>query len=159
MEGKIILILVFVAVATAGIYFWQNQIAASDGLQGMVLLPSVKGCAETDNGMAARSLDGGAEQEPKIEVNGNEIVYSRALGHLCCRKVEIAKEPLEPAINIYEVWSGIGCRCMCFSEITAELRNVPPGTYTVNVYAKGTEPTGGAPMERALIISREITIR
>jgi hypothetical protein len=109
--------------------------------------------------MDARSEAGGAEQGPGIGLDGAVITYSRATSHLCCRKVEITKEAVKHAINIYEIWSGMGCRCMCFSEITAELRDVPPGTYTVNVYAKGTEPLSGAPMEQVLIISREITVR
>ena len=168
MNSKSILILVFVAMAaTAGIYFWQNfaigpaldQNTSSDGLQDVILLPSVKGCAETDDRMTTRASEGGTEQEPKIEAVGNEVVCSRAMNHLCCRKAEITKETTESAINIYEVWSGIGCRCMCFSEIKAVLKDVPPGTYTVNVYAKGTEPLTEAPMEQALVISREITVR
>jgi len=158
MDSKLILVFVAIAV-TAGIYFWQNQIAASDELKGILLLPSVKGCAETANGMTTKSLGGGTEQEPKIEINGNEVVYSRATNHLCCRKVEIAKETRKSVINIYEVWSGIGCKCMCFSEIKAELQNVPSGTYTVNVYVKGTESISEAPMGQILIISREITVR
>jgi hypothetical protein len=28
------------------------------------------------------------EREPKIEVNGNEIIYLRAISHLCCRNPE-----------------------------------------------------------------------
>ena len=164
MNNKIILLLVLVViiVGIAGIYFWQNpmQPVTSPNLQNMILLPSVKGCAETDKGMATKEFGGGTEQEPKIEVIGNEIVYSRAINHLCCRKVEIEKETEDSVINIYEVWSGVGCKCICFSEIEAKLQNVPAGTYTVNVYEKGVKPSGGnEPREEKLIISEEVTVQ
>lgn len=67
------------------------------------------------------------------------------------------KEIVGSAINIYEVWSGASCRCICFSEIGATLENLPAGTYTVSVYEKGTKPDGSA-MEQVLIISKEIRL-
>lgn len=98
------------------------------------------------------------EREPKIEVNGDEIIYLRAISHLCCRKAEIQKEAGNSVINIYEMWSGEGCRCMCFSKIEARLQNVPSGSYTVNVYEKGTKPGSKEPMEQTLIISQEVVV-
>ena len=163
MNNKIILplILVIVIIGIAGIYFWQTptQPTTQSNPQNIILSPLVKGCAETDKGMATKSLGEGTEQEPKIDVNGNEVLYYRAINHLCCRKAEIEKETESSIINIYEVWSGIGCKCMCFSEIEAKLQNVPSGTYTVNVYEKGTKPGSKEPMEQTLIISQNIVVQ
>lgn len=163
MNNKIILpsVLVIVIIGIAGIYFWQTsmQPTTPSNLQNIILSPLVKGCAETDKGMAIKSIGEGTEQEPKIEVNGNEALYSRAISHLCCRKAEIEKETENSVINIYEVWSGIGCKCMCFSEIEAKLQNVPSGTYKVNVYEKGTQPGSKEPMEQKLIISQNIVVQ
>jgi hypothetical protein len=149
------LIVTFCLITIAGIYWTWQQTQQQTQSQNFILFPSVKGCAETESGMSTKAL-GQTEREPKIEVDGNEILYSRAINHLCCRKVEIEKE-IENSINIYEVWSGIGCKCICFSEIEARIKNVPPGNYTVNVYEKGTEP-GGEPMEQKLIISKNVVI-
>ena len=150
-------ILFVIAITLAGIYFWnkQDNTTSSD----LVLTSLIKGCAETDKGMTRKSGKD-VEKEPNIEVNGNEILYSRAINHLCCRKVEIQKETIESTINIFEEWSGIGCRCICFSEIEATVSNIPTGLYIVNVYEKGTEPDGSnEPMEQKLIISKEIVIQ
>jgi len=127
--------------------------------ENITLSSSVKGCAETEKGTTTKSVGVGTEKEPTIEVNGNKVVYSRALNHLCCRKAEIEKEIEDFTINIYEVWSGVGCKCICFSEIEAKLKNIPSGTYKVNVYEKGTQPDGDEPMEQTLIISEEITVQ
>ncbi len=127
--------------------------------ENITLSSSVKGCAETEKGTTAKSVGKETEKEPTIEVNGNNIVYSRALNHLCCRKAEIEKEIGDFTIDIYEVWSGVGCKCICFSEIEAKLKNIPSGTYKVNVYEKGTQPDSDEPMEQTLIISDEITIQ
>lgn len=116
---------------------------------------SVKGCAETEKGMATRAFN--EEREPSIAVFGNKLIYDRAISHLCCRKVEMKREIAGSKINIYEVWSGAGCRCICFSEIGATLENLPSGTYSVSVYEKGTNPDGSA-MEQVLIISKEIKV-
>ncbi len=52
--------------------------------------------------MATKSIGEGTEQEPKIEVSENEILHSRTLNHLCCRKAEIEKEIENSTIKIYE---------------------------------------------------------
>lgn len=57
------------------------------------------------------------------------------------------------------MWSGIGCKCRCFSKIEAKLQNIPSGNYVVNVYEKVTEPGGEEPMEQKLIISQNIVVQ
>lgn len=167
MDKKHILLsflLAFIIVVSAGIYFWSTQNQTTGGLQNTVLFSAIKGCAQTEKsvatGMGERALvdETGEEKAPKIEVNGNEIKYSRAINNQCCRTVEIQKEISSSAITIYEYWSGIGCRCICFSEIEAVLKNVPAGTYAVNVYEKGIKPGETELMEPKLIITQNVTI-
>jgi len=158
MNKKIVLIFAILTIGIVSIYFLQAM--QSSNLQNIILLPLIKGCAETDSGMTTKTFVNGTEQEPKIEVIGNEIIYSSALNHLCCRKVEIEKGTSDSVINIYEVWTGIGCKCICFSEIEAKIKNVPPGTYMINVYEKGIKPGGtNEPMEEKLIISEQVTVQ
>ena len=162
MRKKFILIIAIIAVVgIVSIYIWQSptQLPSSNS-QDVIFSFLVKGCAETDSGMAVKSSGEGEiiEQEPEIEIIGGKIIYSRAINHLCCRKAEIEKEIGESTINIYEVWSGLGCKCICFSEIEAEIENLPSETYTINVYEKGTDPTTQEPMEEKLIISRAIDL-
>jgi hypothetical protein len=118
---------------------------------------SVRGCAETENGLATRGADE-AERGPSIMISGNQVTYSRAINHLCCRKAVIQKDISPGRIDIYEVWSGLGCRCMCFSEMEATVKGLPAGRYSVNVYEQGTTPEGN-PMERSVVVSRDVWIR
>jgi hypothetical protein len=91
-------------------------------------------------------------------VIGNTLRYTRALQHQCCRKVEFEHEIQGTGITLYEVWSGEGCRCECFSELQVDLEFVPLGKYLVRVYEKGTQPGSSEPMEQKLLISVEISI-
>ncbi|MBA4379527.1 MAG: hypothetical protein C0393_02375 [Anaerolinea sp.] len=118
----------------------------------------MKGCAETDQGMASRAAGGENEQEPAIEVIGNTLRYTRALQHQCCRKVEFEHEIQGANITLYEVWSGDGCRCECFSEIQADLEFVPAGDYLVRVYEQGAQPGSSKPMEEKLLVSEEVSV-
>lgn len=133
----------------------------------VVLSSSIKGCAETANGTSplVRESRGDPiinpknETEPEIKVVEDKIIYSRATTHLCCRKIEIDKEMTNSLINIFEYWTGQGCRCICFTEIQSTLENVSPGTYTVEVYKKGVEPYGeGEKMEEELLITEKVTV-
>ena len=159
-----IIIIVIIVALGYGIYQFLKPTSSfpkstSTAANEMVLSSLVKGCAETDKGMATNSLSEGTEQEPKIKVSGNQIKYSRAINHACCRKAEIQKEIVSSTINIFEDWSGIGCKCMCFSEIEATLSKVPSGSYVVNVYEKGTKPGSDEQMEQKLIITRNISVQ
>lgn len=162
MNKKIIIpsVLAVLVFALICFYGWHKPLSgAIPNIQDITLSPLVKGCAETDKGTAAKSIGIGEGQKPKIETDGNQIIYSRAINHLCCRKAEFEKETETSVINIYEVWSGIGCKCMCFSEIKATLNNIPSGSYAVNVYEKGTEPGSDEPMEQKLIITQNIEVQ
>jgi hypothetical protein len=155
-----IIIIVIIVVSGYGIFRLLTPKSAPTALNKIAFSSLIRGCAETDKGMATRSSGEGTEQEPKIEINGNQIKYSRAINHMCCRKAEIQNEIINSTINIFENWSGIGCRCMCFSEIEAAVNDVPPGSYIVNVYEKGIQPgDNNRPMEQKLIITQEAGVR
>jgi len=123
----------------------------------IVLSSSIKGCAETDQGLATRGLNDDKLKDPAIEVIDGRLSYSRAINHTCCRKVEVQKNIEDSVINISEVWSGPSCRCICFSEISAILANIPAGNYTVNIFETGTQ-SDGTQMEAKLIITNEVNI-
>ena len=123
----------------------------------IVLSSSIKGCAETDQGLATRGLNEDKLKDPVIEVIEGKLSYFRAINHTCCRKVEVQKNIEGSVINIFEVWSGPSCRCVCFSEISAILANIPTGGYTINVFETGTQ-SDGTQMEAKLIITSEMNI-
>jgi len=159
-----IIIIVIIVALGYGIYQFLKPTSSfpkstSTAANEMVLSSLVKGCAETDKGMATNSLSEGTEQEPKIKVSGNQIKYSRAINHACCRKAEIQKEIVSSTINIFEDWSGVECNCICFSEIEATVSNIPSGSYLVNVYEKGTKPFNNEPIEQKLIITKGVHIK
>jgi hypothetical protein len=149
-------VLAVIIVGLIGSYYWSTQPTGSN-LQNIILSPIVRGCAETESGTATKSVGEGVEQEPKIEVVENSIKYSRAINHLCCRKAEIQKETVGSTINIFEIWSGPGCKCMCFSEIGATISNIPSGSYIANVYEKGIDIKNES-MEQKLIITQNVII-
>ena len=125
-------------------------------LENVSFFSKIRGCAQRENGVAPReNLD--EERKPDIIVEGNKVEYSRALNHLCCRMVMVNKKIEGWIIDIYENWGGLGCRCICFSEITATVENLPKGTYTVNVYEGGIN-TDGTQMTKKVIISKVVTI-
>lgn len=167
MRGHAVLAAVIaVAVVAAGFCVWYNLRKPTKlpdeqaGVVGISFLPSVKGCAETGQGMAAKTRSLNSEQEPEIRVEGSTIAYSRAISHLCCRKAELEKEVEGFSVSVYENWSGLGCKCMCFSQISASLENLSAGDYEVSVYERSVEPGGnGEPMEERLIISKKVTVR
>jgi hypothetical protein len=117
---------------------------------------SVKGCAENERGTTTKVWE--AERGPTLVSCTGEVVYSRAVNHQCCRKVELSKEISDSSISIIETWSGQGCKCMCFSEVEVVLGNLTPGRYMVNVYESGTKPSG-EPMEQTTIMSQEVKVK
>ncbi|MFH0817114.1 MAG: hypothetical protein V1909_00595 [Candidatus Micrarchaeota archaeon] len=118
---------------------------------------TVKGCAENNINVETRGLLQD-DRGPGLIISGNQIRYYRAINHLCCRKAVIRSEISTSEINIYEEWSGRGCKCMCFSEIEAVSERLPPGQYSVTVYETGTKPVTGEPMEKTTILTKELFI-
>ncbi|MFH1470234.1 MAG: hypothetical protein ABIF01_00640 [Candidatus Micrarchaeota archaeon] len=117
----------------------------------------VKGCAESEKGMATRAFQND-ERGPGLVISGGELLYYRAINHLCCRHAEVRGELAGSDLDIYETWSGEGCRCMCFSEISAKFGGLAPGRYSLNVYETGTKPGSGEPMEMTVILRKEFFI-
>lgn len=122
-----------------------------------VLVPEIRGCAETDQGQTVRGPGDWEEQSPKVEVIDGMIRYSRALKHLCCRKVEFKQTVEDTTITLTEIWAGEGCRCICFSELSATVEAVPSGTYTVRVVTQGIPDEPGDTGEH-LVIETQVAV-
>lgn len=122
------------------------------------LTARVTGCAETDQGTSTRSAQPEPEKPPALEVTGSTLKYTHSLTHLCCRKAEFVHSIEGSTITLSEVWSGPGCRCRCYSELEAVLDNVPPGTYTVSIDERGTEPNRDTPMPIHVLLTQTITV-
>jgi hypothetical protein len=116
---------------------------------------SVKGCAETISGQSSKGLINQSAQT-RIDLIENEIIYQRYVTHLCCRKAVVEYEINRSIIDIYEIWSGIGCKCMCYSEINASISGLTPGEYLINVYETGIEPGSNESMTPRLLITEII---
>jgi hypothetical protein len=132
------------------------KIPESPDLENVSFSSTIRGCAQREYGMTPKGTLN-EEMEPSIRIEGNKVEYSRTLNHMCCRMAILDRKIEGWTINIYENWSGLGCRCMCFSEINATAKNLPRGTYTVNVYERGINPDGSQIKEK-LIISDLVTI-
>jgi len=148
-----LLIVILVIILFAAIIVKIPEVPNSENV---IFSSTIKGCAQRESGMAPRG-DLIEDVEPTITLEENKIKYSRILTHLCCRMVRLDRIMGGWTINIYENWSGPGCRCMCSSEISVKIENLQRGTYTVNVYEKGVN-TDGSLMEEKLIISKYVTV-
>lgn len=83
-----------------------------------------------------------------IRSSGDSVVYSRFVHHGCCRKVKLNVERNGDIINIVEYWWGQICKCMCSSDLSTTVYQLPKGEYTVYAIETGTDPitdklTGG----------------
>ncbi len=148
------MVMLFLCVMTIAIIAYLVSSLAITNQSGISFISKVQGCGVTGNSTKFF----GKERKAEIRVVNDEIVYSRALSHLCCRKVRIKHEILGNVINIFEIWNGTACRCICFTNITAKIVNLPRGEYVVNVYKTGVEADGKTSMKRELIISKRVKI-
>ena len=124
-----------------------------------VLNTFIKGCAETENGIATKSRSRKPEVEPTIRIENGTLIYSRVIKHVCCRKVEIEKIVIKKTIVFNEIWTGEGCRCRCMTSIAATLDKVMPGSYTVQVFKNSYSPKATENPETSLIIQEKIEIQ
>ncbi len=143
-----IIAMLFILVLSAGIFVLREERPVE--LKNIVFTPSVKGCAEKIQELQVRGV--GKEEPPTINVTDRSILYYRAISHQCCKMVELTKEIGLEKIVIYENWTGEGCRCICYSEISAKIDNLEPGTYMVYVIKKE------ANQPDLQIISKQVTI-
>lgn len=77
-------------------------------------------------------LDDWAEID--ITVEGGEIQLDHNLAYVCCAELEVKMEREDKLIKLIETNVGDYCECMCGYEIEAEIANLPPGRYTVQVW-------------------------
>ena len=100
--------------------------------------PNIHGCAETEKGMATRSLT--PPTELKITPNANGFFFRHALDHQCCRKAELTYTREGNTLTIIETWSGAGCRCRCFSELEAQVSGLERGGLHIRILERGIAP-------------------
>ncbi len=50
-----------------------------------------------------------------------------------------------------------GPRCMCYSELEAAIDNIPPGTYTLVVDERGTQPNSNEALPLQVLLTQNIT--
>lgn len=122
------------------------------------LTTQITGCAETDRGTATRSAVPEPLKPPTLEVSGSTLRYSHALKHQCCRQAEFTLAISGSTITLSEVWSGPGCRCMCYSDLAAAIEHIPPGIYSVQVDERGTQPNSAEPMPVRMLLIQTITV-
>ena len=151
-----VLILLVATILTVSFLFAPSPIPPHSG--EIMLTSQVQGCAETEEGMATRSIEEEIDREPTLIVQGDQITYARAIHHLCCRKVEMRGEITGATIALSEHWSGPGCRCICYSEIVTTLGDLPSGSYNLTIFEQGTEPGSDMPMETTVLLQQEVTI-
>lgn len=93
-----------------------------------------------------------------MSLNGAVLHYTHAVNHNCCMKVTATADVQSAQITITEDWQGKVCRCVCFSEITAELAGLSPGAYTVQVIQKG-DPDALEPEKEATLLTSQIEVK
>ena len=93
---------------------------------------SIKGCINKEYiSREAESLEGAS-----IQGTSNSVVISHKANHLCDLDIDIQQSIKEAQISIIEVFSGQGAKCICDSEINAEISPLEKGVYNVKVYQK-----------------------
>jgi len=115
---------------------------------------TITGCAETLEGTATRSII--QEVNPSIKLINDSITYERGAVHLCCRQAIMNYTINNNIINLYEEWNGPGCRCQCYTDLKATIKNINHGTYVVNVYKTGNATSGEA-ITPLLLITETVT--
>jgi hypothetical protein len=126
-------------------------------LSAVVLSTGVQGCAAPQRGAGSQPGQGD-ERPPALAVRDGNLVYTRATNHLCCRSVTFEWAAAGRALTLYEVWGGVGCRCMCYSELEAQLSRLPAGEYTVQVALKGVDADGETPLAPETLLEQTINI-
>jgi|GEM_PF-7102631 len=150
-QWPLVLGLVILGLAIGAFYLALGHQSEPPSVLGFVY--SVSGCANSSG--QTKSLGPGEEVKPEIIVKGNNIIYHRAINHLCCRKVNISYDINGNEVRIYEEWYGEPCKCICFSELKANL-TLSPGSYNVSVYTRNFNPGEN---KDELVVSKEVVAR
>jgi hypothetical protein len=98
--------------------------------------------------------------ENSIKAERDSIIYNRYVSHGCCRKVKVNTEKQGNVITITEYWWGQICKCMCSSDVTAVIRQLPKGVYQVYAVETGTDPFDDKPANgRDTVMSQKVIIK
>lgn len=127
----------------------------------------VKGCAQ--KAAATKSQASGDYSDyPELRgqgtgqflSDGDSIVYSRTVSHLCCREVKLSTQKEQFKITITEYWFRQGCKCQCSSTVRLVINRLPKGEYKVYAIETGTNPVDDKPSAAAdTVLQQKITIR
>ncbi|MBW2977461.1 hypothetical protein KY331_01330 [Candidatus Woesearchaeota archaeon] len=96
---------------------------------------SIKGCINK------KSIDKGLRSLDDISITGAEdsIVISHKSNHLCDLDIELQQSIKDAQVTVIEVFTGQGAKCMCNSEISAEISPLEKGVYNLKIYKKLNE--------------------
>ncbi len=127
---------------------------------------NVKGCAEprkenTKSAPVADEFDlPEFNGESSIKASGDSIVYTRFARHGCCRHAKLSTSQSDNVITVTEYWWGQICKCMCSSTLSATIRNLPKGEYTVYGVETGTDPITDKPADgKDTVLQKKIIIQ
>lgn len=79
-------------------------------------------------------------EDPELTVQGDSIIYTRSVTHLCCRKLKVSVEQKDNVITLTEYWYHQGCKCRCSSTVNAVIKKLAKGNYTFHMIEGGTDP-------------------
>ncbi len=128
----------------------------------------VKGCAEKAVRAAGKFPESGADTDypdlpspgtDGIKAEGDSMVYTRYVTHLCCREVKVSIQRIKNSITVTEYWHRPGCKCHCSSTVRAVVHQLAPGTYQVVGIETGTDPVDDRPYAgKDTVLQQVITI-
>jgi len=79
-----------------------------------------------------------------ITVSGHNVTVLHVDAfYNCCYHITTELVQTGNVINLYEHTSGTPCFCMCYFDLPTTVYDLPPGTYTINVYNADGQYVGG----------------
>lgn len=96
---------------------------------GLAFSYLVGGCAEELE--STRSMGGG---EVEITVEDGLIHVEQQLTYVCCAELKLTVEQEGNTLRVIEANAGEICRCLCEYQVQAEIADLDPGTYEVQVW-------------------------
>ena len=115
----------------------------------------VKGCAQkatrgdTKFPVAAQDTDYpelAASGTDGILAQGDSVVYTRNVDHLCCRTVELSAHRSGQSITVTEYWHRQGCKCRGKSTRKLGIKQLPKGQNQPHGIETGTSPVDDQPV-------------
>ena len=120
----------------------QNPHAASSQTRKLSFQYDVSGCGD-DSRSEVKRADMNVEAGGGINVNttSDSIMILHELNYFCCAKLKLEAARQNSTIIVTEVNEGDVCKCICTYRVSAEIKDLQPGRYTVIL--KGVEMKHG----------------